>query len=299
MRLLVLSDLHLEMSLSLTLPLGLEYDVVVLAGDIASPGRNAVHWAARASTFGGKPVMLVPGNHEFYGCELADELRAMREAAVGTNVHVLSRDSVNIGGVRFLGTTLWTDFAVAVGNEGEPISYCADSDIARALDAARKQVMDFRRIELSVDLHRSESQVERARRRLTPEDTLAWHWIERDWLRRELEFGSCGPIVVVTHHAPSRKSIARRFASDWVTPAFVSDLPAEFFDDRSMWLAGAKQRSGPVLWIHGHTHAAFDYRIGGCRIVSNPRGYRMRDGTFENEMFNPGLVVDVEEGGEE
>jgi predicted phosphodiesterase len=298
MRLLVLSDLHLEMGTSLTLPPGLEYDVVVLAGDIDTPGRNAVHWAARASTFGGKPVMLVPGNHEFYGCELADELRAMREAAVGTNVHVLSRDSVDIEGVRFLGATLWTDFAVAVGNESEPISYYADSDVARALDAARKQVMDFRRIELSVDLHRSESQVEQARRRLTPEDTLAWHWIERDWLRRELEFGSCGPIVVVTHHGPSRKSIAPRFASDWVTPAFVSDLPAEFFDARSMWLAGTEQRAGPVLWIHGHTHAAFDYRLGGCRIVSNPRGYRMRDGTFENNRFDAGLVVDVADGDE-
>jgi Icc-related predicted phosphoesterase len=297
-RLLVLSDLHLEMGASLTLPPGLAYDVVVLAGDIHSPGHKAVHWAARASTFGGKPVVLVPGNHEFYGCELSTELDAMRKAAEGTNVHVLSRNSIDIDGVRFLGATLWTDFSVPIANESEPISHHVDSDVARALDAARKHVMDYRRIELSVNLSRGQSRVERARRHLTPEDTLAWHWIERDWLRRQIDVGSGGPTVVVTHHAPSRRSIAPRFASDWVTPAFVSDLPADFFEARSMWLAGAEQRAGPILWIHGHTHSAFDYRLGGCRIVSNPRGYRMRDGTFENHSFDAGLVVDVEEGGE-
>ena len=28
-----------------------------------------------------------------------------------------------------------------------------------------------------------------------------------------------------------------------------------------------------ALWIHGHTHTAFDYWVQGTRIVCNPRGY--------------------------
>ena len=66
MKILVLSDIHLELGISLTLPpdrTADAYDVVVLAGDIHSPGHKAVYWAQRESIFGGKPVVLVPGNH--------------------------------------------------------------------------------------------------------------------------------------------------------------------------------------------------------------------------------------------
>src|SRR3989442_123124 len=103
MKLLILSDLHLELGTSLTLLPGREYDVVVLAGDIHSPGHKAVHWAQRESNFGGKPVVLVAGNHEFYGREFHTELAEMRRAAEDSNVHVLDRGEVVIDGVRFLG----------------------------------------------------------------------------------------------------------------------------------------------------------------------------------------------------
>lgn len=29
----------------------------------------------------------------------------------------------------------------------------------------------------------------------------------------------------------------------------------------------------PMLWVHGHTHEAFDYRIGNTRVIVNPRAY--------------------------
>jgi hypothetical protein len=60
----------------------------------------------------------------------------------------------------------------------------------------------------------------------------------------------------------------------------VSDLPAAFFEV-------------PALWVHGHTHSPFDYQRGTCRVVSNPRGYRMHDGSFENQHFNAGFIVEV------
>jgi hypothetical protein len=67
------------------------------------------------------------------------------------------------------------------------------------------------------------------------------HHVDRDWLRRELEAGHAGPSVVVTHHAPHRRSVAKRYRSDWVTPAFVSDLPETFFAGDSIWVEGRKQ----------------------------------------------------------
>ncbi|WP_436316973.1 hypothetical protein [Variovorax sp. LjRoot84] len=63
-----------------------------------------------------------------------------------------------------------------------------------------------------------------------------------------------------THHPPHHGSLAQHYAEDWVSGAFVIELPEAFFDV-------------PVLWVHGHTHQSFDYRVGSCRVLCNPRGY--------------------------
>ncbi len=258
MKVLVLSDLHLELGTSLTLPPGLQYDAVVLAGDIHSPGRKAVHWAKCASTFGGKPVLLVAGNHEFYGCEMASELQQMKNAAVDSKVHVLERSAIVIGGARLLGCTLWTDFQLPIRR---PDGWM-ESDVSRALTDANRYMNDFQLIELQAPTKR-QTQKKEFRRLLRAEDTLAMNWIDRDWLRRTMAEPFDGPTVVVTHHAPSGGSVAQRYAGDSLTPAFVSELPGEFF-------------GGATLWVHGHTHAPFDYRRGDRRVISNPRGHRVR-----------------------
>lgn len=274
MKLLILSDLHLEFGPTLQLAADVHFDMVVLAGDILSPGKKAVQWASRDSTFGGKPVLLVPGNHEYYGRDLHAELQQMRSAAVNSNVHVLSRDVVTISGVRFIGCTLWTDFQLAI----KQTDGSEEANVEQALRAAALGLNDFRCIELQATMH-SQHRERPLRRLLRAEDTLAMHWIDRDWLRRTLSVPHAGQSVVITHHAPSRASVAPRYASDWLTPAFVSDLPDSFFEE-------------PALWIHGHTHTQFDYRRGNCRVLSNPRGYPMTDGSTENPDFNAGLVID-------
>jgi len=270
MRLLIASDLHLERGTPFTVPPGLAYDAVILAGDIHSPGRCAVAWAQQPETFGGRPVVLVPGNHEFYGAEVEDELAATREAAADSAVHLLAPGCVVLGGVRILGCTLWTDFALPV----DGITPLGTLDRrAHAMSSARHAMNDYAAIRVKPP--------GQARRLLTPADTLAIHHAERAWLLEQFRLPFAGPTVVVTHTGPSDGSVAPRYAADWCTPAFVSHLPDEFFDT-------------PVLWIHGHTHTRFDYRRGACRVVSEPRGYRMRDGSWENPLFDGRLVVNVD-----
>src|SRR5687768_17702460 len=111
MKLNVLSDLHLSRG-ALRIPAN-NADVVVLAGDIARP-REAISWAAGFA----KPVLYVPGNHEFYGGSIAGTVTELKRLSAGTGIRVLdSDDEAVIDGVRFLGTTLWADFMLF--GEGE------------------------------------------------------------------------------------------------------------------------------------------------------------------------------------
>ncbi|HVJ59296.1 MAG TPA: metallophosphoesterase, partial [Burkholderiaceae bacterium] len=101
------------------------------------------------------------------------------------------------------------------------------------------------------------------------------------WLDEQFAQPHDGPTVVVTHFAPARGSIAARFAGSPINGCFVSDLEARIRQWR------------PQLWLHGHTHDSFDYRVGETRIVANPRGYAP-NGVIENAKFDPQLVIAVD-----
>jgi len=107
MRLRVLSDLHLEFGPFEPPPCAA--DVVVLAGDIHT-GTQALPWIQQH--FPGMPVVLVLGNHEFYGHAAPALVEEFRAAVTGTNVHLLENAAVELAGWRFLGCTLWTDFCL-------------------------------------------------------------------------------------------------------------------------------------------------------------------------------------------
>lgn len=253
MKLNILSDLHLGFS-GLDTPQN-DADVVVLAGDIARP-KEAAAWALRFD----KPVLYVLGNHEFYGSSIDGAAQEIKRLCDGTHVHVLDNSAVVIKGVRFLGTTLWTDFELFRETEKK----------ATALTEAQHLMRDFSRIRLS---QASEAV-------FTPQDSVALFQRHSSWLADELATPHDGPTVVITHHAPSPGSIHPQFADSPLNACFVSD--AEHLLDASR----------VRLWIHGHTHDSFDYRLNGTRVVCNPRGYA-KDGVNENPLFDPDLVVSV------
>jgi len=253
MKLNVLSDLHLGFG-AMERPLN-DADVVVLAGDISRP-REAVAWALRFE----KPVLYVPGNHEYYGGSLDGVDEQLRRLCEGTQIHLLDRGELVIDGVRFLGAVLWTDFALAL----DPGQRTA------AKEAATRLVRDFSRIRL----HEQGSEL------FTPDHAAALFRRDAAWLESRLAQPHEGATVVITHHAPSRRSIHPRFADSPMNACFVSD--AEYLI--------RPQRA--ALWIHGHTHDSFDYEVNGTRVLCNARGYA-RAGVPENALFQPDLVVEV------
>lgn len=272
MKALILSDLHLEFASFEPAP-DLEFDVVILAGDIHSPAKRAVQWAA--DTFRGKSVVYLLGNHEYYDGRLDTALAEARRAAEGSNVHVLDGDELVIDGVRFLGATLWTDFELAIETHEGPVS-----DVGRAMRVATKLLNDYALIRTADESAEPGTWRHQQGRKLQAADTLRIHQAQRAWLREKLSEPFAGPTVVVTHHAPHRGSLSARYADDWASGAFVTELPDAFFDV-------------PLLWVHGHTHQQFDYRARSCRIVCNPRGYTNWSGKIENNAFDPALVIDV------
>ncbi len=120
-RLQVLSDLHLERGGDL--PAVADADVLVLAGDI---GTGADGLRAAAAWWPDRPIVYVSGNHEPYGGDLPGITRRLRAAAgEDGRVRVLEDDEVVIGGVRFLGSTLWSDFAAGGEAPDRAMKVCA------------------------------------------------------------------------------------------------------------------------------------------------------------------------------
>ena len=255
MKLWILSDLHLDVNWRhhLVLPEPRpEHEAVVIAGDICQGIEDALRFIV-AAELNATPVIYVAGNHEFYHRDRHAELAAGRAAAAAVrNVHLLERDSVVIGGVEFIGCTLWTDYL-----------YAGAAEQVRAMLWAGQRLNDHRLIA-------------NGRRRWSPQDCLDEHIASRAWLARRLDRGGRHPRVVITHHAPSRRSVQPQYENDLLTAAFASDL-----DD----LVGKA-----ALWVHGHIHGPSDYVLDGCRVLANPRGYvDLR----EDGAFNPALVAEI------
>jgi predicted phosphodiesterase len=194
------------------------------------------------------PVIYVCGNHEFYGGHIVHTLRKMKEAAVA-HVHVLENEVLIINQTRFLVTTAWTD-------------YSSTGDVVAAKRVAWDWMNDFTVIRTDENF-----------RRLRPDDLLAKSQAAYAWLTGELDRPFAGKTVVVTHHAPT---------SEYVSGDFPAHLIAAYANNWPELLGKAD------LWVYGHTHIAADFVKGGCRVVSNPRGY-----PTEETGFDQGFLIEI------
>jgi predicted phosphodiesterase len=196
------------------------------------------------------PVLYVAGNHEYYDGEFNAVHDRLAAAAGRTGVRLLDCTELRAGDIRFLGCTLWTDYSLV-----------PESRRARAVENSRTKNPDY-------------ALIRHGARNFAPEDATALCLRHRRWLEERLNESFGGATVVVTHFAPHPLSIAPVFADHPANPAFIVDLEA---------LMGRA-----ALWIHGHTHTRFDYRVRGTRVVCNPRGY-----PGEPTGFRPDWTIDL------
>lgn len=250
MKLHILSDLHNEFSHHMPPPTSKEADVIVLAGDIWKNERG-IYWGRE--TWPDKEIIYVAGNHEFYGRNRKDVISQLHIAAEKTGVHFLDDAEVIIDGVRFLGATLWTDFELLGDRDGCMID-------------GMQSLNDFRLI------HEGDWV-------FSPTDSIILHKKSLAFLKTKLAEKHDGKTVVVTHHLPSKQSVAERYKRDTLSACFASNLDHMF---------GKSE-----LWIHGHTHDSFDYIANGTRVICNPRGYCTYADAQENCHFDTNLIVEI------
>jgi Icc-related predicted phosphoesterase len=256
MRCHYLSDLHLEaQQFGMALPNG---DVLIIAGDLcharsldpARSDRYSVEQRARAMRFIDEAlqkfahVLLVAGNHEHYDGVFEETTEALRRHLLG--VTVLDDKAIEIGGIRFFGSTLWTDLSGQTEAEVTAIRKGMGEYFFVKTRGGSDQTLD----------------------KLRPADTHKAH--ETCWkrLREVVTAKPLRPAVVITHHAPSCRGLNPRFLGSPLDPAYASSL-----DDKI-----AAFENVPV-WVHGHTHIAKTYRIGNTVVRSNALGFAAKGGT--------------------
>jgi DNA repair exonuclease SbcCD nuclease subunit len=204
------------------------------------------------------PVVYVAGNHDFYCTNyelaLADAEHWCRDYNTKNSkpIYFLHDAQVIIDKTAFIGATLWTDYKLY--GEGQVYS---------CMDSANRGMNDHRLIRAGM------------KGVFSPDHARQAHNKSRKFIEISLEaIGDALQKVVITHHAPSQKSIAPRYATSGgqLNAAFASNL------DNLASLAD--------VWLHGHMHNNSDYFLGDCRVVCNPSGY-----PGENCGFDPELVL--------
>lgn len=241
MKIAIVSDLHWESEQVAPLN-STDFDVLVVAGDALGghDPRDPIdvlgQWVAD------KPIIFVPGNHEFECRDIRSAVARLKSSAVchASNIHVLYNDALVIDGVRFLGSTLWTDFCL----KGKQYAYELSKTIEQNMPDFKYKRPDGLRLKVK--------EVEQE------------HSMALKFLQHHLNEVHNGPTVVVSHFAPHEKSVHPKYANSPLNPWFANNLPEEL-------IAQAQ------LWIHGHTHTSFDYPIDfngkQCRVVCNPSGF--------------------------
>lgn len=238
----LVSDLHMEHCDFFVPPMvGDEGTVLLLPGDIISSYFLESEMAIRFFKGVSKQfleVIYVPGNHEYYGCDLlttdAKITSFLKEHALD-NVHFLNPSVFEKGDVVFLGAALWTDF---------------NRNSAQDMKKAQESINDYKSIRINGE------------RLIEPKDVFEIHQEHlqklKAWIIHYKGLGK--KVVVLSHHAPSEMSQHYKYSGMENNSTYFSDLNAMIVELE------------PDVWVHGHCHHSLDYVLGKTAVFCNPRG---------------------------
>lgn len=211
MKIQILSDCHLDHYsplpefANLVCP-GLQADLLVIAGDLGDPEHSSyvqfLDWAAARWA----QVVLVAGNHEYYGRNLGQTIELIRKlAGAWDNVHFLHQDKLELNGLTILGTTLWSQI---------------DPDLAHELANSLNDWNQIKSFNYYLQNRHHSQQVK---------------WLEKRL--GELILAD-KPTLIVTHHLPSYQLIHPHMAGSDLNCAFASHLDYMLSHPIKAWICG-------------------------------------------------------------
>jgi predicted phosphodiesterase len=260
MKIALVSDVHLEFG-DLDFDNDSGADVLILGGDICVGADmaqrdpyNTMGEHYRSNRFHAfferccerfPHVIFIVGNHEHYHGDFARTVPHFKDVlGYLPNLHILEKETFVLDDITFIGGTLWTDM-----NRRDN----------RTLHDISRMMNDFRCVDNSAktDDHRGWPG------RFNTTDAANDHDAMLAFVRATVEANPAGRYAVVGHHAPSRLSTHPKYQDQFIMNGGYSSQLDDFILDHPQI----------KLWTHGHTHEDFDYQIGSCRILCNPRGY--------------------------
>ena len=288
MKIQLLSDLHLEVHPAWVPTPAPGADLLVLAGDVGSyqPGSllmDTDFGLGRFSPHNGwpTPVFFVPGNHEYDMLDFDRAHDRLRATCARLGIQWLEREIITWPDplqppVRFIGTTLWTDFDALAPtatpsntNAKTPYGTPPTGLLTQQLKARDKA---FRAANYYLKKTGSTRHGEPMLAPAIREQAL----VCQDWLTQALATPFDGRTVVVTHFAPSLQSADPRYGLAPGTAGICNAL------DHLLPQA--------QLWLHGHLHAPSQYVSAGCRVIANPLGYARKN---EQSAFQPASCIEL------
>jgi predicted phosphohydrolase len=225
-------------------------DVLLLAGDTAEVKnlpRFSSFFEEISEKFG--KIFIIAGNHEFYGGNWDTVIKSMRDIfSPWKNIRVLENEATEIApDLVLFGATMWTDF---------------NREDYASMQECKRSMNDY-------------FQIRKGNGFLQPHHVLTRYNESIAALKMDVEAFPTKKYIVMTHHAPSHKSIHRRFEQlTELNGGFVNDL------DNFIW-----NHPNIKFWCHGHVHNSFDYNIATCRVMCNPRGYGKENKFFFKDNF--------------
>lgn len=289
MKIALCSDLHLEFG-TISLENTENADVLILSGDICVvndlmdhdpygivPHKRSdmYHTFFQECSARFPHVIYIAGNHEHYHGDYTKTIPRMKEKlGYLKNLHILDKEVIQLQDVTFVGGTLWTNM-----NKEDPVTihgikgYMNDYKIIddtsevvnyRVYHDKMKSVgmTDEEWVALPPE-ERVYVEFKTRPAKFSPQKSVEDHKKMMAFLESTIATNPFNKFVVVGHHAPSKLSTKPQYERDViVNGAYSSDL-SEFMLDHPQI----------KLWTHGHTHDVYDYVIGSCRVVCNPRGY--------------------------
>lgn len=236
MKIAYMSDLHLNYKhLSENIEFIDKPDVILIAGDISPNIRDHLYLFEKCLPRN-IPKVLILGNHDYEGLRLENaNLMYSRLYSILENTHLLIDSSVVIDGVKFIGSTLWSDFSLAGSEEAAKVE----------MNWAKNNVLDFN------DIFKGDGNF------ISPSDMREMSSESQKLIHLYLKEPFEGKRVVMTHFAPHPLSIHPKY----------SGMMNAYWANNLEHLLGFSD-----IWIHGHVHSSFDYVVEGTRVVCNPRG---------------------------